>query len=51
MLENVTVRGDGSIDFDDGSKQKTLVFLTRFTTSTTLLSQYQKQVTLKRLSS
>lgn len=35
LLENVTVRSDGSIDFDDGSKPRTPVFLTLFITSTT----------------
>lgn len=35
LLENVTVRSDGSIDFDDGSKTENTVFLTLFITSTT----------------
>ena len=36
LLENVVVRSDGSVDFDDGSKQKILACLTQFITSITL---------------
>ncbi|MCZ8485341.1 phosphoenolpyruvate carboxykinase (ATP) [Vibrio lentus] len=46
LLENVTVRGDSSIDFDDGSKTEHSCFLP-IHTSTTSLSQFQKQVMLK----
>jgi phosphoenolpyruvate carboxykinase (ATP) len=48
LLENVTVRADGTIDFDDGRKPKTPASLTRSTTSTTSLSRCQKRVMPRR---
>lgn len=51
LLENVTVREDGTIDFDDGSKPRTPAFLIRSITSITSLSRFQKRVTQRKLSS
>ncbi len=51
LLENVTVREDGTVDFDDGSKPKTPASLTRSIISITSLSPCPKQVTPPRLSS
>ncbi|MGC6745692.1 phosphoenolpyruvate carboxykinase (ATP) [Escherichia coli] len=45
LLENVTVREDGTIDFDDGSKPRTPAFLIRSITSITLLSRFPKRAT------
>lgn len=48
LLENVTVRADGSIDFDDASKRKTPASLTRSTTSRTSSSRYRRRVMPRR---
>lgn len=51
LLENVTVREDGTIDFDDGSKPRTPAFLIRSITSITSLSRFPKRATQRKLSS
>lgn len=49
LLENVTVREDGTIDFDDGSKPRTPAFLIRSITSITSLSRFPKRATQLKL--
>ncbi len=52
LLENVTVREDGTIDFDDElRKPRTPAFLIRSITSITSLSRFPKRATRLRLSS
>ena len=51
LLENVTVRADGSIDLMTVRKPKTLVFLTLSIISITSLSQFQKAAMRIKLSS